>query len=140
MERGFYVLKQTVKNPKPDRRCKAMHSVTEWESGLRVRVEPGTDTRRGTINFGDNTQVYFGGDDPDLDVGNLLVPHLEKAEFAIGQLFRDPFVQAQMSDVLALAVEQGLINADQVKTLVDEIDKMEEEPYFAFKKKHWIKG
>lgn len=125
-------------NPRPDRRSKRRANQLEWRAGARVYVRPGEGGAYGEVRFLDGSSLFYGGRGGYDQPGDVIVPHLEKAPPALGQILREPTTNADYAFVLAMAVEKGLLTLGQVRGLAALCDTMPDEVYDAFRHKHWL--
>lgn len=128
---GFYVLNTDVANPKPDRRYKTNPAYyTTWKKGSRWQISH-FDHIPSVIKTGTGQTIEFD------EQAEVILKHLEPVGDAIGH-FIDSYSARLGSAILALAVEQGIMTVEQVKTLAQKTDDLDETQFDELMRKHWI--
>lgn len=133
---GYYVLREDVKNPCPDRRKKA-HVIPQpiWPKGLRIHVK-----RYKHLSPRPQFRIFDGSETFDFYEGqvNAILPFLEPAPPTLGQVLNSSYGRIGGGTVLMFLLEKGLLNLEQIEGAVKEYEDIDEKLYEDLQKKHWL--
>lgn len=154
---GYYELQEDVVNPRPHKGQRAWFAQPLWKKGQRFIVDHETDV------IGKDEEVklarirlraMLGGtydcivvsalrDDRfnvDLERWSALVPRLQKLPYTIGQMMHETGLNehGRLRAVVAMLVDQGKINHDDLKLAASIIGNMDLEEDDEFCRKHGL--
>jgi hypothetical protein len=134
---GYYVLREDVNNPKPDRRMtRSVIAGPVWKKGMRIKVKTYPH-----ISPRPQVSVYQSEERFDHHNGQVaaLIPNLEPADPKLGQkLDRGNGTNFEAALALTLMVERGIVTLDQVDKFVEEVLNLEDDAYDDLRQRHWM--
>lgn len=153
---GKYRLKETVQNPKPDRRVtRDWRAEVEWEKGMKFIVTERDLSGKGEPPFIIREIARYGGwssntlpvrapSDKD-DIAEMrfmaLLPHLELVTTEnLGDIFTGPnnVETHNATELLAILMDMGKIKFEDVRVAANRLNEMDEDAYDALRAKHCL--
>lgn len=133
---GYYLLREDVTNPSPDRRKKA-HVVPQpvWPKGLKIEVR-----RFPHISPRPEFRLFGGTEKFDFYEGQVtaILPFLDPAPPVLGQVLDYAYGRVSGGSVLMFLLEQGVLTLEQIKSATKDYMEISDEAYANLQKKHWL--